>query len=117
MSRGRGLPNRTPVTTEPEGRRYSLSEADTVFAALSSEMAREVLRRLSRAPAPASDVADAVDTSVQNVAYHLDRLEAAGLVEHVDSWYSAKGREMAVYAAVPVTIVCAPEGEPRDEQE
>lgn len=31
--------------------------------------------------------------------YHLTRLQAVGLVEVVGTWYSKKGREMAVYGA------------------
>ncbi|RLM83656.1 ArsR family transcriptional regulator, partial [Halobellus sp. Atlit-38R] len=49
-------------------------------------------------PAPASDIAEAADTSVQNARYHLEHLCEADLVETVDTWYSKKGTEMTVYA-------------------
>ncbi len=69
-----------------------------VLEALASETSREILDRLDAEPAPASDVAEDLDTSVQNVHYHLDRLQEADLVAQVTTWYSSRGKEMAVYA-------------------
>jgi predicted transcriptional regulator len=105
----RGLPLRSSVDSEPDERVCPIEEAGPVFEALTSETARTVLRRLHRSPAPASEVAEAVGTSIQNATYHLDRLEAVGLVDRVETWYSANGREMDVYAPVLVTVVCAPD--------
>jgi DNA-binding transcriptional ArsR family regulator len=98
-----------PSTVETPAERVLSLDDDGVGAvadALSSATARAVLRRLGRDPAPASAVAEAVGESIQTVGYHLDRLDAAGLVRAVDTRYSPKGREMDVYAPVPVTIVC-----------
>jgi DNA-binding transcriptional ArsR family regulator len=73
-------------------------EADeAVFDALGSATARRILAEAYEDPAPASRLADRVDTSLQNARYHLDSLAAAGLVERVDTWYSEKGNEMAVW--------------------
>lgn len=72
-------------------------EHATVLQALSSDTAQELLDVLSDGPGTASTIADAVDTSIQNAQYHLDRLGEAGLIETVDTWYSSKGREMTVY--------------------
>lgn len=69
-----------------------------VLQTLSSDTAQELLDALSEGPGTASEVADAVDTSIQNAQYHLTRLAEANLIETVDTWYSAKGREMTVYA-------------------
>lgn len=69
-----------------------------VFRVLSSETAQAILGTLGDDPKPASEIAEAVGTSLQNTHYHLERLVAADLVEPVDTWYSVKGREMAVYA-------------------
>ncbi|WP_435095127.1 ArsR/SmtB family transcription factor [Halarchaeum sp. P4] len=74
------------------------SEADSVFAALSSETSRAVLETLYEEPCTASDVAEQVDTSLQNATYHVNKLRDAGLVEVSETWYSAQGREMKVYA-------------------
>lgn len=94
------LPHKPPVERDTESQVVSLSDADSdaVFGVLSSEAARSVLRELYSGPATQSELADRVDTSIQNVSYHLGNLADAGLVDVVDQWYSKKGREMDVYA-------------------
>jgi len=79
--------------------------ADDLIAALSSETAREILAALHEDPAPPSDLADRVDTSLQNVQYHLDNLADAGAIEVIDTVYSEKGREMDVYAPADRPLV------------
>lgn len=73
------------------------TESDDVLAALSSETGRRTLRALYQEPQTPSEIAAAVDTSLQNVHYHLTNLREADLVEPVDTVYSEKGNEMTVY--------------------
>ena len=80
-------------------------DADAVFSALSSTTARRIYARLDEDPGTPSDVADAVDSSIQNVRYHLENLEDAGLVEVVDTWYSSRGNEMSVYATTDGPLI------------
>lgn len=82
-------------------------ETDEVLDALSSETSRAMYRTLFEAPATPSEIADRVDTSVQNVNYHVTNLQAAGLVEPIDTRYSQKGNEMTVYgpATDPLVLV------------
>lgn len=80
-------------------------DADDLLAALSSGTARGLLSALHDEPAPPSDLADRVDTSLQNAQYHLEKLESAGAIEVVDTAYSAKGREMDVYAPADQPLV------------
>ncbi|MHB9287425.1 ArsR/SmtB family transcription factor [Halobacteriales archaeon Cl-PHB] len=80
-------------------------EADAVLAALSSETARSLLAAIHDDPSPPSELADRVDTSLQNAQYHLEKLEDAGAIEVVDTAYSAKGREMDVYAPADQPLV------------
>lgn len=86
-------------------------EADDVFAALSSGTARTLLAALYDEPRPTSELADELDTSIQNARYHLGNLQDAGLVEVVDTWYSEQGNEMKVYAPTNGALVLF-EGEP-----
>jgi DNA-binding transcriptional ArsR family regulator len=109
------LPSRPDIPDddkEPRVVGLDSDEADDLLAAISSETAREALSTLHDEPAPASDVADRIDTSIQNAQYHLDRLETAGLIEAAGTAYSEKGREMTVYAPAsrPLVIVAAPDG-------
>ena len=80
-------------------------DADDVLGALSSTTARELFAALTDDPAHPSALAERVDTSLQNVQYHLGKLEDAGMVEVVDTAYSEKGREMDVYAPADRPLV------------
>lgn len=68
-----------------------------VIEALSSETAYDIFRLLNETPATPSRIADQLDQSVQNVHYHLENLESAGVIEVADTCYSEKGREMSVF--------------------
>jgi DNA-binding transcriptional ArsR family regulator len=104
------LPLRTPVErsdTEPRVLDIDDEDADDVLAALSSDTARDVLTAAYEEPRPASELAEAADTSLQNARYHLEKLCDAGLLEVADTWYSERGTEMKVYAPTngPVAVV------------
>ncbi len=105
-----GLIPREPPDRQPEQPQVvGLGDGDSadVFSVLSSDTARSVLGQLYREPATQSELADEFGTSIQNVAYHIERLVAADLVTVVDSWYSEKGRDMDVYAPAgdPLVLV------------
>ncbi|MFA1611620.1 ArsR/SmtB family transcription factor [Halobellus rubicundus] len=82
-------------------------DAGELVDALGSETARELYSALHREPAPPSELARDLDTSVQNVHYHLSKLQSAGVVESVGTRLSEKGNEMTVYgpAADPIVLV------------
>jgi DNA-binding transcriptional ArsR family regulator len=82
-------------------------EADAVFDALSSETRRGVYRYVFDSPATASELADRLDTSLQNVTHHVAELERAELIEPIGHRYSETGNEMTVYgpASDPLVLV------------
>ncbi|MFC6992937.1 ArsR/SmtB family transcription factor [Haladaptatus sp. GCM10025707] len=80
-------------------------DADALLGALSSETARRILTELHDEPAHPSALAARIDSSLQNVQYHLERLESAGAISVVDTIYSEKGREMKVYAPADKPLV------------
>jgi DNA-binding transcriptional ArsR family regulator len=94
-----------PEDAEPRVIGVDSEDAEDVLSALSSETARELLAELHDDPAAPSELADRVDTSLQNAQYHLEKLEKAGAVAVVDTAYSAKGREMDVYAPADQPLV------------
>lgn len=97
------------VTPEGEGELRVLSltddDAERLIGSVSSETARSILSALEEDPATASELADSVSTSLQNVRHHLGNLEEAGLVEVAGTRYSVKGREMKVYAPTRDSLV------------
>lgn len=95
------LPRQPPVEHVPQEQvRLSVTgdESAPIWELLSSTTAREIVAALEEEPKPASEIATAVGTSLQNTCYHLDRLVEGNLVEPTQTWYSKKGREMTVYA-------------------
>ena len=90
---------------DPEPQYLSLTEAGPMLDALSSETAQSIVVELSAEPATPAAVADRIGTSVQNVSYHLTRLEDAGLVTVTGTRYSEKGCEMKVYAPAVTSLV------------
>src|ERR1700749_4475405 len=55
-------------------------DLDRLFHALADPARRAMLERLSRGPAPVSELARPLPMSLPSVMQHLDVLEAAGLV-------------------------------------
>jgi DNA-binding transcriptional ArsR family regulator len=107
------LSSSAPEDASPRVIGLDSAEADDLIGALSSATARRILTVLHDQPASASEVADRVDSSLQNVQYHLGRMEAAGLVAVHETVYSEKGREMKVYAPTdkPLVVVAARESD------
>ena len=105
------LPSKPDITNDSGPRVVGIEgdDADELLSALASETAREIVAALHDDPAPPSELADRVDSSLQNVQYHLSRLDDAGVVKVAGTAYSEKGREMDVYAPAddPLVIVAA----------
>jgi DNA-binding transcriptional ArsR family regulator len=105
------LPSKPEITNDSGPRVVGIEgdDADELLSVLSSETAREIVAALHDDPAPPSELADRVDSSLQNVQYHLSRLDDAGVVKVAGTAYSEKGREMDVYAPAddPLVIVAA----------
>ena len=96
------LPSDSEARAEQSGELQTLwldsEEAGDLLSSIACDTARNVLTALHEEPATASEVADRVDTSLQNARHHLENLQEAGLVRVADTRYSSKGREMNVYA-------------------
>jgi len=102
------LPSEVPATdADPRVVGVDDAEADEVFEVLSSDTRRDVYRRLFEEPATPSELAEDLDTTVQNISHHVSTLEGADLIEQVGERYSVKGNEMAVYgpASDPLVFV------------
>jgi DNA-binding transcriptional ArsR family regulator len=106
------LPHRPPVDEPDRDTRVvplESEEATSLCGSLASETATSILSRLFEEPMTASDLAECVDTSLQNAHYHLERLRDSDLIRVVDTWYSSRGVEMKVYAPTHDELVIAPD--------
>jgi DNA-binding transcriptional ArsR family regulator len=102
------LPRRVETDRRPDDARVLDIEgeaADRAFEVLSSATARRILTAIYEQPRTPPEVRDEVGTSLQNVHYHLDRLEDADLIEPAGIGYSEKGSEMTIYAPRSEAVV------------
>ncbi|WP_336133896.1 ArsR/SmtB family transcription factor [Natronomonas amylolytica] len=102
------LPSRLDVSSSPDEPRVldiDGDDAGDTFAALGSETAREMLSLIYEDPRTPAELEDHVGTSLQNVHYHVDRLEDADLIEPAGTGYSEKGNEMTVYGPASEAVV------------
>ncbi|MFQ3474807.1 helix-turn-helix transcriptional regulator [Halonotius sp. F2-221B] len=86
------------ATPQPRIIKMDDDAAEETLSALSPATRRQLYRALFVEPQTTSELAETVDSSIQNVQYHLETLEDAGLVEPIDTVYSGKGNEMTVFA-------------------
>jgi DNA-binding transcriptional ArsR family regulator len=101
------LPLRPSIEHNPQSESAFFLEDDgatAILETLACEKARKILTSLATKPATTSELADRVDTSLQNVQYHLTNLLEAELIDEVGTWYSAKGTEMTVYAPTSMRL-------------
>ncbi|MFW6436444.1 MAG: ArsR/SmtB family transcription factor [Halococcoides sp.] len=116
MGRLLGITHRTTdPPDEPRVLDLDSPDGEAAIDALASETARRLLSELYEQPATPPELRDAVETSLQNVHYHLEQLSAAGLVRDGGVSYSEKGTEMTVYEpAGEALLVVAGERSVRD---
>lgn len=93
------------------------SEVDGIFETLSSDTRRTILKALYETPATPSELADATDTSLQNIHYHLEKLAEVDLIESIDTRYSEKGKEMRIYAPTNDPLIFVESEETRSQVE
>ncbi|AOW80395.1 ArsR family transcriptional regulator [Halodesulfurarchaeum formicicum] len=110
-------PGESTAATEPRVVSLDGPNVDAVFEALSSATRRQMLEHLYEDPATPSELADATDTSLQNVHYHLEKLGEVDLVESVGTRYSEKGAEMSVFAPTSDPLVIVEGEDARSEME
>jgi DNA-binding transcriptional ArsR family regulator len=102
------LPREVPASdADPRVVSVEDDEADEVLEVLSSDTRRDIYRRLFEEPATSSELAEELDTTVQNISHHVSALQEAQLIEQIGELYSEKGNEMAVYgpASDPLVFV------------
>lgn len=100
---------RRDAVLEPDREFIHLNEPRTerLMDTLSCPTTRRVLHHLYDQPQTASELAGRIECSLQNIQYHLQKLEDRGLIEVADTTLSEKGRRMDVYAPSTVPVIVA----------
>lgn len=71
--------------------------AVSLFKTLADETTLEIYMELQQEPKTAPELRDLSGTTIQNVHYHLNKLEEADLIEPIDTWLSDTGKDINVY--------------------
>lgn len=96
------------TTDKPEDTRIvelGSNQSQVVLDALSSKTTRTVLLEIHSEPASISQVSNRVDSSIQNIKYHIDKLNEAGLVEETGEWHTEGGNQMTLYGPTDKAIL------------
>jgi len=80
-------------------------EAVEIVETLGSETTYLVYKQLHEEPQLPRELASTLDSSIQNIHYHLNKLEDAELIEPVETWHSQNSVEMQVYAPIHHPLV------------
>lgn len=83
-------------------------EAQKIAKAMSSPTSADLFNALSDFPMSATALAERSGLPLTTVKYHLENMLSAGLIEVTDTRWSAKGREMKIYAVKDQVVVIAP---------
>lgn len=83
-------------------------EAQKIAKAMSSPTSADLFNALSDAPMSATALAERSCLPLTTVKYHLENMLSAGLIEVSDTRWSAKGREMKIYAVKDQVVLIAP---------
>jgi len=92
-------------------------ETRKILDSVSCGTARRILTMVLEASRTPKGISKVLDTSTQNVRYHLNNLEEAGLVEVTGFRYSEKGREMSVYESLEAPVIVLRTDEDEGEME
>jgi DNA-binding transcriptional ArsR family regulator len=82
--------------------------AKKIARAMASQTASDVLGILRRGERTSSEIAEALDLPITTVAYHIENLADAGMIEVVKTRWSRKGREVKVYGIPDQLVIVAP---------
>lgn len=83
-------------------------EAQKIAKAMSSPTSADLFNILSDCPMSATALAERSGLPLTTVKYHLENMLSAALIEVTDTRWSAKGREMKIYAVKDQVVVIAP---------
>jgi DNA-binding transcriptional ArsR family regulator len=82
--------------------------AKKIARAMASQTASDVLGVLRKGEHTSSEIAEALALPITTVAYHIDNLTEAGMIEVMKTRWSSKGREVKVYGVADQLVIMAP---------
>jgi len=81
---------------------------EKIARACASRTARFIIQSLADGPRSATEIAESLSTPITTVAYHLEKLQDAGILEVASTRWSEKGREVKLYRQAERVVILAP---------
>lgn len=105
------------ATEEFEPAIYTLSQDSgrEIASVLSSDSTRPIFEVIESQAATPVEIAEGLDMTLQNVHYHVEKLEEAGLIEVTGIEYSDRGREMHIYESVHDEVILCQDSATKDQ--
>lgn len=101
-----------PITSEkevsvekPEVVELESERAEVVLDALSSKTTREVFLEIYEEESSISEISERTDNSIQNVKYHIEKLEESNLIEVARVKHTENGNQMKLYCPKSEAVV------------
>jgi DNA-binding transcriptional ArsR family regulator len=85
-------------------------KAQKIAKAMASRTAGEILQLLKNGNETATRIAEALNSPITTVQYHLENLVDAGIITVVERRWSQKGREVKVYGLREQMLIVVPRG-------
>jgi len=85
-------------------------KAQKIAKAMASRTAGEILQLLKNGNETATHIAEALDSPITTIQYHLENLVDAGIITIVERRWSQKGREVKVYGLREQMLIVVPRG-------
>jgi len=81
---------------------------EKIARACASRTAGLIIQSLADGPKSATEIAESLSTPITTVAYHLEKLQDAGILEVASTRWSEKGREVKLYRQAERVVILAP---------
>lgn len=82
--------------------------AKKIARAMASRTASDILGVLKHGEHTSSEIAESLSVPITTVAYHIDNLLDAGMIEVARTRWSRKGREVKVYSLTDTLVIVSP---------
>jgi predicted ArsR family transcriptional regulator len=106
---------KTVSVEKPEVIELESQRAEVVLDALSSKTTREVFLEIYEQESSISQISDRTDNSIQNVKYHIEKLEESNLIEVARINHTENGNQMKMFCPKSEAVVLLSSQQDKDQ--
>lgn len=106
---------KTVSIEKPEVIELESQRAEVVLDALSSKTTREIFLEIYEKESSISQISDRTDNSIQNVKYHIEKLEESNLIEVARIHHTENGNQMKMFCPKSEAVVLLSSQQDKDK--